>query len=90
MVFAYHGTVFLTLRLADTKMIDRLRIVSVCLGGTAAIFYVLCLILTALNTDMFASISSVILFILAAVSFVASILLVYKKQQYVKALSVLL
>lgn len=84
LVFAYHGTVFLTLRLADTKMIDRLRIVSVCLGGTAAIFYVLCLILTALNTDMFASISSVILFILAAVSFVASILLVYKKQQYVK------
>lgn len=90
LVFAYHGTVFLTLRLADTKMIDRLRIVSVCLGGTAAIFYVLCLILTALNTDMFASISSVILFILAAVSFVASILLVYKNNNMLKDLSVLL
>ena len=34
LVFAYHGTVFLTLRLADTALIERLRKVSVCVGGT--------------------------------------------------------
>lgn len=84
LVFAYHGTVFLTLRLADTKMIERLRTLSVCLGGTAAIFYVLCMILTVVNTDMWNSMISAILMILAALSFVVSILLVYKKKQYVK------
>lgn len=84
LVFAYHGTAFLTLRLADNKMIERLRIVAVCLGGTAAIFYVLCMILTVVYTDMWNSIGSAIFMILAAASFVASILLVYKLKSYVK------
>lgn len=84
LVFAYHGTAFLTLRLADNKMIERLRIVAVCLGGTAAIFYVICMILTVVYTDMWNSIGSAIFMILAAASFVASILLVYKLKSYVK------
>ena len=84
LVFAYHGVVFLTLRLADTKLIERLRIVAVCLGGTAAISYVLCVVCTILYTDMFASILSATMFALAALVFVASIALVYKKKQYVK------
>lgn len=84
LVFAYHGTAFLTLRLADNKMIERLRILAVCLGGTAAIFYVLCMILTVVYTDMWNSIGSAILMILAAASFVASILLVYKLKAYGK------
>lgn len=84
LVFAYHGVVFLTLRLADTKLIERLRIVTVCLGGTAAISYVLCVVCTILYTDMFASILSATMFALAALVFVASIALVYKKKQYVK------
>lgn len=83
LVFAYHGTVFLTLRLADTKMIERLRRLSVCLGGTAAIFYVLCMIFTVLNTDMWNSMISAAFMILAAAVFVASIILVYKSRQYV-------
>lgn len=84
LVFAYHGTAFLTLRLADNKMIERLRILAVCLGGTAAIFYVLCMILTVVYTDMWNSIGSAIFMILAAASFVASILLVYKLKAYGK------
>lgn len=84
LVFAYHGVAFLTLRLADDKMINRLRIVAVCLGGTAAIFYVLCMILTVIYTDMWNSIGSAIFMILAAASFVASIILVYKLKAYVK------
>lgn len=84
LVFAYHGTVFLTLRLADTKMIERLRKLSVCLGGTAAIFYVLCMIFTVIETDMWNSIISAIFMILAAVVFLASIALVYKSAQYAK------
>ena len=84
LVFAYHGVVFLTLRLADTQLIERLRIVAVCLGGIAAISYVLCVVCTILYTDMFASILSATMFALAALVFVASIALVYKKKQYVK------
>ena len=85
LVFAYHGVSFLTLRLADTKLIERLRIVGVCLGGTAAIFYVLCMVLTVFNTDMWTSIISAAAMILAALVFVASIALLYLKKQYVKA-----
>lgn len=84
LVFAYHGTVFLTLRLADTALIERLRKVSVCVGGTAAIFYVLCMVFTVLNTDMWNNILSAIFMVLAADVFVISILLVYKSRQYVK------
>lgn len=84
LVFAYHGTVFLTLRLADTALIERLRKVSVCVGGTAAIFYVLCMVFTVLNTDMWNNILSAIFMVLAAAVFVISILLVYKSRQYVK------
>ena len=84
LVFAYHGTVFLTLRLADTALIERLRKVSVCVGGTAVIFYVLCMVFTVLNTDMWNNILSAIFMVLAAAVFVISILLVYKSRQYVK------
>lgn len=84
LVFAYHGTVFLTLRLADTALIERLRKVSVCVGGTAAIFYVLCMVFTVLNTDMWNNILSAIFMVLAAAVFVISILLVYKSRHYVK------
>ena len=84
LVFAYHGTVFLTLRLADTALIERLRKVSVCVGGTAAISYVLCMVFTVLNTDMWNNIFSAIFMVLAAAVFVISILLVYKSRQYVK------
>ncbi len=85
LVFAYHGVAFLTLRLADTKLIERLRIVGVCLGGTAAIFYVLCMILTVFNTDMYSSPISAIASILAAVVFVASIIFLYKIKAYTKS-----
>ena len=84
LVFAYHGTVFLTLRLADTALIERLRKVSVCVGGTAAIFYVLCMVCTVLYTDMWNSILAAVFMVLAAAVFVISILLVYKSRQYVK------
>lgn len=85
LVFAYHGIAFLTLRLADTKMIERLRIVGVCLGGTAAIFYVVWLLFTVLTTDMWNSILSAILMLLAAAVFVVSIILMYKLRLYAKA-----
>ena len=53
-------------------------------GGTAAIFYVLCMIFTVIETDMWNSIVSAIFMILAAVAFLASIALVYKSAQYAK------
>ena len=85
LVFAYHGVAFLTLRLADTKLIERLRIIGVCLGGTAAIFYVIWFILTIFNTDMVNSILAIALYIVAATIFVISIILLYKAKLYTKS-----
>ncbi len=85
LVFAYHGAAFLTLRLADIKLIEHLRSVGLYLGGIAAVFYVICMIFTGLTTDMWNNPASLIFMVLAALVFVASIVLLYKQQAYVKA-----
>jgi cytochrome d ubiquinol oxidase subunit II len=75
LVFAFHGVTYLSLKLdAKSHLMPRLRLVGTCLGGTAAIFYVLCMALTYANTDMFKSSLCLGLMILAAIVFVLAII----------------
>lgn len=85
LVFAYHGISFLTLRLAEPRLVERLGSTGFRVGITAAVLYVLCMVLTVLDTDMWNSPLSAAAMILAAVSFVISVFLIYIKRLYVKA-----
>ena len=83
LIFAYHGSVFLSLKLADTRIINRVRSNALKLGIAAAVAYVLCLIFAYMDTDMFASVGAVILMLLTAVVFLYSIYKVFVGQKYV-------
>ena len=83
LVFAYHGAVFLTLRLADTALIKRIRSVGLRAGRWAALFYIIFMVMTSSHTDMWDSIVSEITMILAVVAFVVSFFMVCF-QQYVR------
>ena len=52
-VFLFHGTAFLTLRLAKTSLILRCQEVALKTGAIAAIFFVLCMAMTLTYTDLF-------------------------------------
>lgn len=75
LVFAFHGLTFLSLRLEESAHImHRLRTVSTCLGGTAAIFYLVCMALTYINTDVYNSSLCLGLMVAAALVFVIAII----------------
>lgn len=75
-VFLYHGASFLTIRLADTRLVEYARSAGKKIGVLAVIFYVLCMIFTAMDTDLYASVLGTVMLFAAAVVFVlANILL---------------
>lgn len=79
MIFAYHGTAFLTLRLGDESMVNRLRPFGLKIGVVAAALFVVWLALTISNTDMWNSTLSAALMVATAVVFIGSMLLMRQK-----------
>lgn len=70
-VFIFHGAMFLSLRVESTSMIDKTREIALKAGIIAAASFVACMILTYINTDLFASTLAAVSLILAAILFVA-------------------
>ena len=54
-VFAFHGAAFLTMRLADRHLIMRVQDVAKKAGALAVVFFVLCMGLTYVYTDLYAN-----------------------------------
>lgn len=71
-VFTFHGATFLTLRLVEGGMTIRIRHAAQKAGLAAIVFFVLCIILTYAQTDLFKSTLAVILLFLAAATFIAA------------------
>ena len=71
-VFAFHGAAFLTMRLADRHLIMRVQDVAKKAGALAVVFFVLCMGLTYVYTDLYANPFAAGALILAAVVFLAS------------------
>ena len=78
-VFAFHGAAFLTMRLADKSLILRVQDVAKKTGALAVIFFVLCMALTYVYTDLYANPFAAGALVLAAVVFLASYANVVKK-----------
>ncbi|MBB5336220.1 cytochrome d ubiquinol oxidase subunit II [Pectinatus brassicae] len=78
LVFAFHGITYLSLKIdKESVLLPRLRLVGTCLGGTAAIFYLICMAMTYADTDMYKSSLSLGLMVLAAIVFVLAIIARY-------------
>ena len=77
-VFAFHGASFLGLRLTDQQLLARARTLGLKFGVLAAVLYVLCMVLTYLETDLYDSTLAGAALGLSAVSFVAGIGALYK------------
>ena len=71
-VFTFHGAAFLTLRLVEGSMTIRIRHAAQKVGLAAIVCFVLCMILTYAQTDLFKSTLAVILLFLAAATFIAA------------------
>lgn len=84
LIFAFHGSAFLTLKLGDTNMIERIRKNALKLGVLAAVFYVVCLGFVFYTTDMFNSILSLALMLLTAAVFLYSIYSICLKKLYMQ------
>ncbi len=78
-VFLYHGASYLTIRLSDTSLIERARAMGMKMGRLAVIFFVLCMVLTATNTDLYHSALATIALVLAAAVFVAANVMLAKR-----------
>lgn len=78
-VFLYHGASYLTIRLSDKSLIERARAMGLKMGRLAVIFFVLCMVLTATNTDLYHSALATIALIAAAVVFVAANVMLAKR-----------
>lgn len=70
LVFAYHGASFLTLRLADAKLLGRARKLAKHSGGWAILVFVLFIFMTFATTDFLKSLPAVVLLLSAALVFV--------------------
>lgn len=68
-VFAFHGAAFLSIRLADQGMIDRAQATAKKVGALAVFFFVLCMALTYVYTDLYNSLVATAALVLAAVFF---------------------
>ncbi len=73
-VFLFHGAAFLTLRLKDTGLILRCQALALKVGVAAAIFFVLCMLLTFEHTDLFQSPLAAVALFGAALFFVIALL----------------
>lgn len=73
-VFLFHGAAFLTLRLKDTGLILRCQALALKVGVAAAIFFVLCMLLTFEHTDLFQSPLAAVALFGAAIFFVIALL----------------
>lgn len=71
-VFAFHGAAFLTLRLTDHDLLESARSLGVRMGLLAIIFFVVCLVLTYMETDLFLSTPAVIFMLITAVTFIVA------------------
>lgn len=79
LVFAFHGAAFLQLRLTSTYLLDRARTLGLKFGVAAAVFYVICMILTYVETDLYQSTVATAALFLSALSFVLGIGALYKR-----------
>lgn len=68
-VFAFHGAAFLSIRLANRGMIDRAQTVAKKIGALAVFFFVLCMALTYVYTDLYNSMVAAGALVFAAVVF---------------------
>lgn len=73
-VFLYHGASFLTIRLAKDSLILRCQEVGLKVGVIAAIFFVLCMVLTLQYTDLFTKPVAAVALFGAALFFVIALL----------------
>lgn len=78
-VFAFHGAAFLTLRLTSSYLLERARTLALKFGAAAALFYVLCMILTYAETDLYDSTAAGAALFISAVLFVAGIGAMYMR-----------
>ena len=81
LVFAFHGAAFLQLRLTSTYLIGRARTLGLKFGVAAAVFYVICMILTYVETDLYQSGLATAALFFSAVVFVLGIGALYAKAQ---------
>ena len=80
-VFAFHGAAFLRLRLTSTYLLDRARVLGLKFGVAAALLYVLCMVLTYTETDLYASPLAAGALVFSAAAFVAGLGAMYKGAQ---------
>ena len=80
-VFAFHGAAFLSLRLTNTYLLARARTLALKFGAAAAVFYVLCMILTYTETDLYDSTVAGAALFVSAVLFVAGLGAMYMRAQ---------
>ena len=73
-VFLFHGTAFLTLRLAKTSLVLRCQEVALKNGAIAVIFFVLCMAMTLGYTDLFTKPVAAVALVGAALFFVMAML----------------
>lgn len=73
-VFLFHGTAFLTLRLAKTSLILRCQEVALKTGAIAVIFFVLCMAMTLSYTDLFTKPVAAVALVGAALFFIMAML----------------
>ncbi len=70
LVFAYHGAAFLTLKLADTGLLRRVRLLAQRIGALAILVFVLFIFMTLTTTDFLRSLPATALLLGAAALFV--------------------
>ena len=77
-VFCFHGAAFLTLRLAEKKLVDKARTLALRAGVIATLLFVAFMILTYSVTDLFASPFGGTALVAAAVLFLGGYAMMYK------------
>lgn len=81
-VFLFHGAMFLTLKVASGVLIQRARAAALRMGAAAIVFFVLCIALTYVNTDLFSGMTASVCLLGAAGVFVLGYWAAYE-QKYV-------
>lgn len=79
-VFIFHGAMFLTLKVESTEMIGNVRAAALKCGLAAIAFFVACIYLTYVNTDLFDSSAAAVCLLSAAVAFVLGYLFAWMER----------
>ena len=79
LLFAFHGANFLTLKIADKGLVEELQRKSLKLGFLALLFYVIFAAVAAVETDILAKLSTVILLGLSIAAIISSCAASYAK-----------